>query len=183
MIRTLETSRLTLEKLSIAHLSDAYVAWMNDPEVYCFLETGGDYSKEELKDYLTQVENQPNLLFWAIIRKDNCQHIGNIKIDPVNKRHGIAEYGILMGDRQSWGKGYAREASEAVIDYCFSELKLRKINLGVVEDNLAAVGLYDRLGFKKEGHLEKHGIYNGKYCDCHRMALFNPKQGHQDESQ
>lgn len=174
MIITLETSRLTLEKLSMAHLSDAYVAWMNDPEVYRFLETGGDYSKEELKDYLTKVENQPDLLFWAIIRKDNGQHIGNIKIDPVNNRHGIAEYGILMGDRQSWGKGYAKEASEAVIDYCFSELNLRKVNLGVVAKNIAAVGLYEGMGFVKEGHYRAHGIYDGQLCDCFRMALFNP---------
>ena len=175
MTRRLETNRLILEKLSLEHLSDAYVSWMNDPEVYRFLETGGDYSKEELKSYLQEVENKPDLLFWAIIRKDNGQHIGNIKMDPVNNRHGIAEYGILMGDRQSWGKGYAKEASNAVIDYCFSELDLRKVNLGVVAENKAAVGLYEQMGFVKEGHLKNHGIYDGKLCDCYRMAIFNPK--------
>lgn len=172
-MRNLETNRLVLEKLSLTHLSDAYVSWMNDPEVYRFLETGGNYSKNELRNYLRAVENKPDLLFWAIIRKDNGQHIGNIKIDPVNKRHGIAEYGILMGDRQSWGKGFAKEASEAVIDYCFSKLNIRKINLGVVADNKAAVRLYKKMGFVEEGHYIDHGLYGGKLCDSYRMAMFN----------
>ena len=79
-MRNLETNRLVLEKLSLTHLSDAYVSWMNDPEVYRFLETGGNYSKNELRNYLRAVENKPDLLFWAIIRKDNGQHIGNIKM-------------------------------------------------------------------------------------------------------
>ncbi|WP_339606905.1 GNAT family protein [uncultured Roseivirga sp.] len=175
MLKRLETNRLVLEKLSIKHLSDAYVSWMNDPDVYRFLETEGDYTKEDLMSYLVDVESRSDMLFWAIIRKDNGQHIGNIKIDPVNRRHRIGEYGILIGDRQSWGKGFAKEASEAVIEYCFSKLNLRKINLGVVTENFAAVALYERIGFVKEGHFKKHGFYNGKYCDCYRMAIFNLK--------
>lgn len=175
MFKSLETKRLVLDRLSTSHLSDAYVSWMNDPNVCRFLETEGNYTKEDLMGYLVDVESRLDMLFWAIIRKDNGQHIGNIKIDPVSRRHSIGEYGILIGDRQSWGKGFAKEASEAVIEYCFSKLKLRKINLGVVTENFAAVALYERIGFVKEGHLKKHGFYNGKYCDCYRMAIFNLK--------
>ena len=36
--------------------------------------------------------------------KENCKHIGNIKIDPINKKHGTGEYGIMMGDKDEWGK-------------------------------------------------------------------------------
>jgi RimJ/RimL family protein N-acetyltransferase len=80
----------------------------------------------------------------------------------------------MMGDRSEWGKGYAAEASKAVLDYCFQEAGLRKVTLGVVEENAAAVNLYKKLGFVVEGVYKKHGLYNGHYCDLLRMAIFNP---------
>jgi RimJ/RimL family protein N-acetyltransferase len=113
--------------------------------------------------------------FWAITLKHKGLHIGNIKIDPINYKHQIGEYGILMGDKNNWGKGYAKEASQAVISFCFETLKLRKITLGVVEDNITAVKLYQSLGFEVEGKYRMHGKYDGKYCDAIRMALFNMK--------
>ena len=72
------------------------------------------------------VEANDSMLFWAIHLKEGGKHIGNIKIDPVNKRHGLGEYGIMIGDSDEWGKGYAKEASELVIHHCFRDLRLRK---------------------------------------------------------
>ena len=80
---------------------------------------------------------------------------------------------ILMGDKSKWGHGYAREASEAIISFCFKELSLRKLTLGVVADNVKAVKLYKTLGFLIEGTYMLHGKYDGKYCNVHRMSLFN----------
>ena len=170
----LETERLQLVPLGMNHLSSEYVNWMNDPEVYAHLESGGDYSIEKLKVFLLDVEKSP-ILFWAIHIKENGKHIGNIKIDPINFKHKYAEYGIMMGDKLEWGKGYAKEASLSVISYCFSEdVKLRKINLGVRSQNIAALELYKKMDFVIEGLYKKHAITESGYDDVVRMALFNP---------
>jgi ribosomal-protein-alanine N-acetyltransferase len=170
----LETDRLVLKALDTSFTTDTYVTWMNDPEIIKFLESGGDYTLEKLSNYLKTVEQQ-EILFWAIITKESEKHIGNIKIDPINKKHSLGEYGILMGDKSEWGKGYAREASQAVIDYCFSEsVNLHKITLGLVEDNLSALKLYNRLGFIQEGKYIKHANYRGQWYNVIRMAVFNP---------
>jgi len=174
-VPTLETDRLILEKLGRKHMSLDYLSWLNDKGVYQYLETGGNYSYNELMSFLESSEDDKNLLFWAILTKEDGKHIGNIKIDPVNLRHYYAEYGILMGDKKSWGRGYAKEASVVVINYCFEFLKLRKVNLGVVADNVKAVKLYHKLGFVQEGLFRFHGIYNDKLCDQLRMSLFNPE--------
>jgi [ribosomal protein S5]-alanine N-acetyltransferase len=170
------SDRLILKPLSLQHLSQDYVSWLNDAEVYKFLETGGNYSIEQLREYLEEVEKK-DILFWGIHLKESDSHIGNIKIDPVNKRHGLGEYGIMMGRKSEWGKGFAMEATSRVIDYCFQESEIRKITLGVVADNHAALRLYKKLGFITEGIYKDHGLYNGKYCDIVRMALFNPSFG------
>ncbi|HRZ78149.1 MAG TPA: GNAT family N-acetyltransferase, partial [Bacteroidales bacterium] len=137
----LESPRLMYKPLGLGHCTDQYVGWLNDPEVYRYLETGGNYTLDMLRDYLEGVE-RTEILFWAIHLKENGKHIGNIKIDPVNWKHGFAEYGIMMGERAEWGKGYAHEATRRILDFCFQEVMLRKITLGVVEDNAGAYGLY-----------------------------------------
>lgn len=174
MIPTLESDRLFYKTLSLEHCTEKYVSWLNDPEVYKFLETGGNQTMETLRDYLTAVEAKPDMLFWAIHLKHSNEHIGNIKIDPVNKRHGLGEYGILMGEKSEWGKGYAKEASRTILDYCFKTLNLRKITLGVVEQNTVAYGLYKAIGFKEEGVYKKHWFFVNEYLDIVRMAAFNP---------
>jgi [ribosomal protein S5]-alanine N-acetyltransferase len=174
VIPQLESQRLICKRLSLKHCTEEYVSWLNNPEVNKYLETPGGQTLGTLREYLSSVEDNPNILFWAIHLRHNSEHIGNIKIDPINSKHSLGEYGILMGDTREWGKGYAKEASRLVIDYCFNSINLRKITLGVVEKHVAAINLYKSLGFKVEGRYERHWLHEGKYLDILRMALFNP---------
>lgn len=168
----LESERLLFEPLSTKHLSPAYVNWLNDADTIKFLESGGDYTHEKLKNYLTDVEEN-GMLFWAIRKKSNNQHIGNIKIDPVSSRHERGEYGILIGNKSDWGVGYGKEASERVLRFCFDELNLRKITLGVLAENQRAVQLYLRIGFVIEGTYRDHYCFESRFCDVIRMAIFS----------
>lgn len=170
----IESKRLYYYKLDTSFVSKDYVKWMNDQDVNRYLESGGNYDLKKLEDFLKTVEKR-NILFWAIVIKDNDSHIGNIKIDPISERNKTGEYGILIGDKISWGKGYAKEATQAILDYCFSEkVGLRKITLGVVADNISALNLYKKLGFEQEGLYKQHAYHDGKWCDVVRMAIFNP---------
>ncbi len=170
----LVSERLELKPLTRKHCSAEYVSWLNDPDVYRYLEVGGDYTMAKLGNYLSDVEKR-DIYFWAIHVKENGSHIGNIKIDPISYKHGVGEYGILVGDRSIWGKGFAKEASTTVLNYCFDDLNLRKITLGVVTDNAVAVNLYLKLNFKIEGTLKAQGVWGGKVCDSYRMAVFYSK--------
>jgi Acetyltransferases, including N-acetylases of ribosomal proteins len=174
-MNALETTRLLLRPISQSHVTDRYVDWLNDDVVYKYLETRGNYTQEMLF-YFVEEQIKNNVFMWAIHLKENNIHIGNIKIDPINLRHGFGEYGILMGDKNEWGKGYAKEASERAIHYFFNEnLFLRKINLGVVKDNVAAINLYQKLGFVIEGVYKNHVKYDNTYHDVIRMAIFNTR--------
>ena len=172
--RLLESDRLVYKPLSQEHHSQEYVEWMNDPDVIRYLESGGDYTSDKLLHFLQDVEKK-GILFWAIHLKSNGKHIGNIKIDPFIEKYGLAEYGIMMGRKSEWGKGYALEATKRILDFCFYVIGIRKITLGVVIDNKAAFGLYKKLGFRTEGIYKHHTLHDGKYCDIARMAMFNPE--------
>ncbi len=166
----LESERLIYKRVSAEHVTDAYVNWINDPEVNRYLETRGNYTLDLLKVYVNE-QYKKEIYFWAIHLKDSEKHIGNIKIDPINIGTNSGEYGILMGDRSNWGKGYAKEASLRVIKYCFDDIKLDKITLGVIEDNRNAVALYKKIGFKVDAITKGIKPYNNKISNSLRMSL------------
>lgn len=166
----LTSSRLVLKPLGLEHLSEAYVQWMNDGSVTKYLESGGDYTIEKLSSYLKEQESK-EVLFWAIHLKEGMKHIGNIKIDPIDKQNNSGEYGIMMGDTNEWGKGYGEEATILVIDFCFDVRRLSAITLGVIDANESALKLYKKIGFIITEVKEKFGYYGGNYCNSIRMIL------------
>lgn len=170
----LESERLFLKPLSLEHLSIAYVNWLNDDTTNMYLETRGGYTLEKLELFLKEQEEK-EILFWAIHLKSSEKHIGNIKIDPMDNEKNSGEYGILIGEKTEWGKGYAKEASKIIIDYCFKSLKLSQITLGVVNKNLGALRLYENLGFSKQAIIKDCGIYQNEMCDSIRMVIRNDR--------
>ena len=173
LITTIETKRLNLKPLGLDFLSKTYLGWMQDAQVVIHMESGGaDYTFKMLEDYLTKIEKN-KIFSWAITLKNTNQHIGNIKIDPIDFRNLYGEYGIMIGDKTTWGKGYAKEASIEVINFCFKKLSLRKINLGVISNNTKALSLYKSLGFIEEVRFKKHVLLHDTYTDMVRMTLFN----------
>lgn len=166
----IESERLTYKRVSSEHISEDYVSWINDSEVNRYLETRGNYTLDLLKSYIEQQYNKATF-FWAIHLKDSNKHIGNIKIDPINFETKSGEYGILIGDKSNWGKGYASEATIRIINYCFDELELTKITLGVIEDNASAVNLYKKLGFKIDEVIQGTKVYNNKISNSLRMSI------------
>ena len=171
-ITKLESERLVLYPMDESFISKNYLSWLNDNEVNRYLETRGSYDEKKLIKFI-KVSIKKKICFWAITEKKNGTHIGNIKIDQIDFYHSRGEYGVLIGDKNSWGRGYAREASTIVIEFCFKILRLRKITLGVVESNKKALKLYKKLGFKVEGVFVDHGYYQNKLRNIYKMAIFN----------
>lgn len=168
-LAVLKSERLILRPLNRHFLSQEYVNWMNDEKVNQHLESGGDYTLEKLTAYLKEVENKPKY-FWAINFKETEKHLGNIKIDPIDKSALSGEYGIMIGDRNAWGKGIAKEASKTVIDFCFNTLNLNQINLGVKKNNLKAISLYEKLGFR----ITPQSTSKTSTIEHYRMSHINP---------
>ena len=57
-IDEIETDRLVLRPLGLSHLSNNYVAWLNDPEVAKYISHAGDYDIKRLEIYLQEVEKK-----------------------------------------------------------------------------------------------------------------------------
>jgi ribosomal-protein-alanine N-acetyltransferase len=167
----LQGNTIHLKPLSINEVNTTYLSWLQDPEVMTGIETSG-YTLENLKQYVTVQLGNSNVHFFAIWSNDTNQHIGNIKFEIVDRKAKVSDLGLLIGNKNYWGKGVGSEACKLGITYLFEQLGLRKIYLAVYENNPSAKKLYENAGFKLEGTLRKHVLVNNEYYDKYLMGLF-----------
>lgn len=96
-------------------------------------------------------------------------HVGLYNIDKVLK---VAEFAILIGVDEFIGKGYGTIITRLILEYAFNELKLLKINLSLIADNIIALKLYKKIGFKEVGHKKNNLYKNNQYYDIILMEIF-----------
>jgi len=164
--------KVYLRPLGRDDLNETYLGWLNDPEVTRYLEARlSSYNKSKLEDYYDHFEGAPDIRFLAVVEKNSNLHIGNVKLEPINWVHRTTVFGILIGDKSKWGKGYGTEATRLAVEYAFEHLNLRKVSLGVVTTNIAAVKTYEKLGFVTEGTKRQEVLMCGKLEDVFWMGL------------
>jgi [ribosomal protein S5]-alanine N-acetyltransferase len=163
--------RLYLRRLTVADVSADYVAWLNDPEVTRFLETGKFPSTHEsVRAFLERFDATSDQIF-AIVDTATDQHVGNVTLNRVNWIHRTADTGLLIGRREFRGRGYAHEAWSLVASYAFGRLGLRKLIAGVVDGNIASQRSLEKLGFRVEGRLRAEYWIEGEVRDALRLGL------------
>ena len=67
-------------------------------------------SKNKIIDFIHNQYNSPNNILFGIFVKDTNEHIGNIKIGPINFTYLRTELGIIIGEKNFWKKGFASES-------------------------------------------------------------------------
>lgn len=164
-----------IEKKDLENLN----RWKNDEEVYQFL--GGGFhpisidQQEKWLDKLIDMseENKRFIIEKLSSEKGNIEKaIGLVGLYNINWIHRTCEIGLFIGERHEQGKGYAKKAYSLLEEYALKYLNLRKINLKVVSNNKKAVLLWESLGFKKVGELQKERYINGSYCNLNIMEKF-----------
>src|SRR5215470_15182311 len=168
----IETARLRIEPFGERHLSERYVGWLNDPQVVRYSEQRFQtHTLESCLAYLQSFAGTPHY-FWALIAKHGALgHIGNLNA-YVEPRHGIADLGILIGERQAFRQGFGLEAWRAVCGYLFSSGVARKISAGCLAVNLPMSRIMKQAGMVPDGVRANHSLFEGKPVDIVHSALF-----------
>ncbi len=160
-----------LRALTTADLP-ALVEWRNDREVKALL--GGwsfPVSLEAEQEWFEKARHSRSTQRLAIEVLADGRYIGNIGLYEIDWKDRKAEYGILIGDKAAWGKGYGLDASTALLAYAFCELNLHRVFLRVLAHHERAIRLYQRIGFREEGRLRQDVFRGGTYRDTLVMGL------------
>ena len=168
----IKTSRLLITSFQERHLSATYVSWLNDPEAVKFSsQRHVKHTLESCRNYWNSFSGTSNY-FWAVETLENKKHIGNMNayIDVYNN---TADIGIIIGEREVWGKGYGLEAWKGVIKFLFEDKGIRKITAGTLSPNIGMMNIALKSGMKEEGRRIKQEIINGKEIDMIYFGLLN----------
>lgn len=161
----LEGDSIYLRPLEMDDLPRVY-RWINDPDTRVSIGQGF-FPKTETDErkYLETVSNSPEAVKMAIVVKKSNQHIGVCGLHAIQWQDRCAEFGILIGEVDSRGKGYGTEATRLTVAYAFETLNLHRVQLGVLDFNSGGIVAYEKVGFIREGLERKRCYREGKYHD------------------
>ena len=126
-------------------------------------------SQGEVLNWLNRKRSDEGTYIFAIIYRD--EFAGYLLITSIDRINGHAVFGINIL-RSFQGKGVGAIAMDHVHIFCKGELSLRKLVLYVRADNLPAISLYSRLGYKAVGNLLNHIKVNDSYVANNIMEVF-----------
>lgn len=147
--------------------------WDIDSEVQTFMPEPKNepMNTEAGIEYLKECQNESDGYYWSMVWKEGNVLVGTISICEVNTHHGIGELGIVIGEKEYWGKGVATEAIKILLEF-LPELKLRRIVAELEEGNNGLVKALEKNGFKKECVCEASRIKNSKPINTIRYVRF-----------
>lgn len=169
MTNQFTSARLSFAPMEVADVSDAYVAWLNDPEISQFLETRhSEQTRESCLAFVQGCADDPRSHLFKMVLTETGQHIGNIKIGPVDMTHQTGALSLLIGEASCHGRGLATEAIDAVTGWAFQELGLARVEAGCYDANTGSLRAFIKAGYEVEGFFRKSRIdANGQ-----RVGLF-----------
>jgi len=149
-------------KLRDKNLGDALndYTWRTDPELVWL--DGAPLLTTTFPRYLADYANQlryPSLTRhrFAVETLDG-KHIGNCSYYNIDETRGEAELGIMIGNRDYWGKGYGADTVTTLVNYIFHQTRLRRIYLKTLDSNSRAQKCFKKCGFTPCGHLVRDGF-------------------------
>jgi ribosomal-protein-alanine N-acetyltransferase len=132
--------------------------------------TRGDV-RDFVKMLISWRKEEPRRRFqFAVTLADSGELIGSVGIRRKPDNDHEADIGYEIAEEYQ-GHGYATEATAAVIDFGFRELKLHRISASLVADNVPSAGVLERLGMKLEGRLRESEYFKGRWWDGHIYAI------------
>ncbi|WP_042403852.1 GNAT family N-acetyltransferase [Geomicrobium sp. JCM 19037] len=168
----LKSERVRLRKMTEGDAKQ-YHRWRNDLDVMKTTNPYLDvYTLEETEQFVKQVMlGSSHSKSYIIVDRVSNEAIGVTSLIGIDMKNRNAECIIDIGDKDYWGKGYGREAFGLLLAYSFLEMNLHRLHLQVFEFNTAALQLYEKLGFTREG-IKREAVYrNGEYFDIVQMSL------------
>lgn len=168
----LQSERLLFRQHEMTDV-ESYFKIMSDSSVVRY------YGKYPLKD-LSEAHNDLSLFHkefvngtmikWVLEHKENKKYVGSIGAFGLSSPHKRTTISCVL-DKQFWGMGLAKEGLQTVIQFLFKDIGMNRIQLYVDPINIKAVGLFESLGFRKEGLLREYEFEYGHAVDLLIMSI------------
>jgi len=146
--------------------------WKNDEETFKylgggFMPTSIDQQKKWMESMMDTTGNNKRFIIT-----DNNGPIGMIGLYGIHWINRNCEIGMYIGEKESKGNGYGKEACKLIEQFAKKYLNLKKIKLNVVSDNKVAINMWTSLGYEQVGIYKEERFVNETYKDLVLMEKF-----------
>ena len=155
--------------------------WMQHPDIADNFRFGS--SKVDIRTTISFIEaslNNTSSQHYAVT-DDKDQYMGTVSLKNIDFENKNAEYAISL-HMDAIGKGYARFATDAILDVAFKELKLNRVYLNVLSKNIRAIKFYEKYGFIFEGEFKEHLFHKGKFENLRWYRILASEKEAMDKS-
>ena len=169
----LQSQRLKLRELSLNDVDTIH-------QLHSLLETDKyntlgvpkniDETKNLVIDWTNAQYESPRKKYVFCIEDNHKDFIGlfGLNIGKPNYRNAEIWYKLHSN---YWNKGYATEAVKAILHFCFTELKLHRVEAGCATANIASIKVLEKSGMIKEGLKRKLLPIRGEWFDTFEYGI------------
>jgi len=152
-----------------------FLKWFNDPEVVQYVELYmpmTEMSEEKYIEELGTTRAKGDAQFvMEVIEGASTKPIGTCGLHEIDSKDRKAIFGMVIGEKDYWSKGYGTEAARLIVNYGFQQLNLHRISSGAFAFNERSIKLQKKVGFREEGRLREAFFKNGQYHDLVLLGL------------
>lgn len=152
----------------------AFTRWFRDAEIQSLIDIDVmvPVTDEAEQEFYEQAVKKSNDAFYFSIRTlEGDLLIGNCSLFGINHKNRSAEFGIVVGEKEYWGRGYGSDAARIILRFAFEEANLNRVHLEAFGYNARAIRSYEKVGFVREGVRREAVFRAGEYHDVIEMAV------------
>lgn len=123
-----------------------------------------------------ELNNPDQRYSFGIYLKGTGELIGKVTLSEVARGALQSCWIGYYLDQAHNGQGYMTEAVRLVVEYAFHELKLHRIEAGVMPHNIGSIRVLEKAGFHREGIAKKNVKINGRWEDHQILAIVNEEE-------
>lgn len=152
----------------------ASIKWRKDDDIWNMLG-GPKYFVSEAyeRKWVEDAIFNPKDLKLAICLTENDRYIGNVYMTDINNLNRSCTSHILIGEKDCWGKGYAKEALMLAINFMFNERNIHRIQAFILESNTQSLKMHEKCGYEIEGVLRDAVYKNGCHHNQFVLSIIN----------
>lgn len=172
----LVAARVALRRFHPGDL-DAFVAYRSSASVARYQSWDAPYPRAAGERFISEMmARQPDTagewFQFAVIRRSTGELIGDCAARPDRDDPRQVEIGCTIAAAHQ-GHGYATEGARRLLGYLFGPRAKHRVTACCDARNQASVGVLERLGMRREGHLRESTWANGEWTDDMLYALLD----------
>ncbi len=171
----LKTERLLLRPFRMDDVEAVY-RYASDARVAKHVRFRRHRNRAETRQAIRMMIGGGRFSAWAVTLRPSGELVGACGFVAPQWEHARGEIGYWLG-QPHWGKGYATEAVEAVLQHGFGTLRLNRIEAVCSPENPASSRVLEKAGMKFEGLLRQREWLKGRFVDLRMYSLLRREWG------